>query len=261
MTYIEYIHIWGRRLFGHIRNLHYCTGQPGQARTPLPSVLQSYNVSVFLMDLWGAVLNTSAVEQSAFNPSEGRKYVVYSEVESEPACESSGAISTFTFLNFVASSISLAGNLGSNSNSNNNNNNNNDNNNNNNDNNINIGNNNNNANSGNTIMFIPMMGRRSTLGEHPYSTTVRDICHRHHSGQSGLSLVAMSSVHVFHHLSACKQSLSCDKIRICSIITSALSWIPPNKNIRRLQTHLLKGALLLTLGLKAEDFSCQDSRL
>ena len=53
----------------------------------------------------------------------GRKYVVYSEAESDPLCDSSGSISTFTFLNFLASSVSLAALLGSNSNSNNNNNN------------------------------------------------------------------------------------------------------------------------------------------
>ena len=57
----------------------------------------------------------------------GRKYVVYSEVEAEPLCDSQGSISTFTFLNFLASSVSLAALLGSNSNSNNNNNNNNNN--------------------------------------------------------------------------------------------------------------------------------------
>ena len=61
------------------------------------------------------------------------------EVESEPLCDSSAAISSFTFLNFLAASISLAGVLASNTNSNNNNNNNNNNDNNNNDNNINIG--------------------------------------------------------------------------------------------------------------------------
>ena len=208
------------------------------------------------MDLWGtAGLNTSDID-----PSVGRKYVVYSEVESEPACESSGAISIFTFLNFLASSISLAGNLGSNTNSNNNNNNNNNNDNNNNDNNINIGNNNNNANSGNTIMFIPMMGKRSTLGDHPYSTTVSDICHRHSTGQSSLALVALSSVHVFHHLTACKKSLTFDRIRICSIISSAFSWIPVNKDLQHLQQHLVNGALLLTLGLKADDLSCEHLR-
>lgn len=55
--------------------------------------------------------------------SSGRKYVVYNKVESDPLCDSSGSISTFTFLNFLASSVSLAALLGSNSNSNNNNNN------------------------------------------------------------------------------------------------------------------------------------------
>ena len=55
--------------------------------------------------------------------SSGRKYVVYNEDESDPICDSSGSISTFTFLNFLASSVSLAALLGSNSNSNNNNNN------------------------------------------------------------------------------------------------------------------------------------------
>ena len=90
----------------------------------------------------------------------GRKYQVYSEVESEPLCDSSGSISSFTFLNFLAASVSLAGNLGSNSNSNNNNNNDNNNDNNNNDNNVNIGNNNNNVNSANTLMFLPMIGKR-----------------------------------------------------------------------------------------------------
>ena len=226
------------------------------------------------MEVWGGGLNISGDYPSSSvgdypnssvgdypSSSVGRKYVVYSEVEAEPACEASGAINTFTFLNFLASSLSLAGNLASNSNSNNNNNNNNDNNNNNNDNNINIGNNNNNANSGNTIMFIPMMGRRSTLGDHPYSTTVQEICQRHSSGQSGLSLVSLSSVHVFHHLSACKHNQPCDKVRICSILSSALSWVPPNKHLQRLQTHLLRGALLLTLGLRAEDFSCAGIRL
>jgi hypothetical protein len=68
-------------------------------------------------------------------------------------------VSTFTFLNFLAASLSLAGTLASNTNSNNNNNNNNNNENNNNDININIGNNNNNANSNNAIMFLPMVGR------------------------------------------------------------------------------------------------------
>ena len=53
----------------------------------------------------------------------GRKYVVYSELEAEPLCDSSPSISTFTFLNFLAASVSLAGLLGSNTNSNNNNNN------------------------------------------------------------------------------------------------------------------------------------------
>ena len=210
------------------------------------------------MDLWRTGLNTSATQQHSFS---GRKYVVYNEVESESPCESSGAISTFTFLNFIASSISMAGNLGSNTNSNNNNNNNNNNDNNNNDNNINIGNNNNNANSGNTIMFIPMMGRRSTLGDHPYSTTITDICNRHFTGASSLSVVALSSVHVFHHLSACKKRLDCDQIRICSIVSSSLSWIPQNKSLRHLQTHLVRGALLLTLGLRIEGLSCADSFL
>ena len=111
----------------------------------------------------------------------GRKYQVYSEVESEPLCDSSGAISTFTFLNFVAASVSLAGILASNSNSNNNNNNNNNNDNNNNDNNINIGNNNNNVNSANTLMFLPMVGKRSTLGD----PLTGDLCLRHREGNSG----------------------------------------------------------------------------
>ena len=53
----------------------------------------------------------------------GRKYVVYSELEAEPLCDSSPSISTFTFLNFLAASVSLAALLGSNTNSNNNNNN------------------------------------------------------------------------------------------------------------------------------------------
>ena len=111
-----------------------------------------------------------------------RKYQVYSEVESEPLCDSSGAISTFTFLNFVAASVSLAGILASNSNSNNNNNNNNNNDNNNNDNNINIGNNNNNVNSANTLMFLPMVGKRSTLGD-PLTS---DLCLRHREGKTFL---------------------------------------------------------------------------
>ena len=63
----------------------------------------------------------------------GRKYVVYKEDKgSEPVCDGGGAISTFTYLNFLVSSISLAGLLMSNNNDNNNNNNNNNNDNNNN---------------------------------------------------------------------------------------------------------------------------------
>ena len=217
---------------------------PGSCRCPrlLP---------VIWMDLVAAVLNNSYVD-----PSEARKYVVYKEVEAEPVCDSSGAISTFTFLNFIAASISMAGILGSNSNSNNNNNNNNNNDNNNNDNNINIGNNNNNANSGNTIMFIPMMGRRSSLGDHPYSTTIAEICYRHAAGHSSLSLVALSSIHVFHHLISCKSSNTCDQLRICSIISSAFLWIPSNKNLQRLQDHLIRGALRVSLGMKLDDLSC-----
>ena len=107
--------------------------------------------------LWTEGFNSSILDTNFV----GRKYQVYSEVESEPLCESSGAISAFTFLNFLAASVSLAGNLGSNTNSNNNNNNNNNNDNNNNDNNVNIGNNNNNVNSANTLMFTPMIGKRS----------------------------------------------------------------------------------------------------
>ena len=124
-----------------------------QDRAPL---LTDCPDSVFMDILWSEGFNSSLLD----NNFSGRKYQVYSEVESEPLCDSSGAISTFTFLNFLAASVSLAGNLGSNTNSNNNNNNDNNNDNNNNDNNINIGNNNNNVNSANTLMFLPMIGKR-----------------------------------------------------------------------------------------------------
>ena len=112
----------------------------------------------------------------------GRKYQVYSEVESEPLCDSSGSISAFTFLNFVAASVSLAGLLASNTNSNNNNNNQNNNDNNNNDNNINIGNNNNNVNNNNMLMLLPMVGRRSTLGNHIHASVTDQICDRDSQG-------------------------------------------------------------------------------
>ena len=135
--------------------------------------------------------------------SAGRKYVVYSELEAEPLCDSQGSISTFTFLNFLASSVSLAALLGSNTNSNNNNNNNNNNQNNKNDNNINIGNNNNNVNSANTVMFLPMVGKRSTLGSLYHQDWISELCERHKSGLSSLSLTAWAAIRAFHQLSAC----------------------------------------------------------
>ena len=102
-----------------------------------------------------------------------RKFVVYEErEEAGQECNSGGAVSTFTFLNFLAASLTLTATVSNNNN--NNNNNNNDNNNNNNNNNINIGNNNNNANSANTLTFLPMVGKRSA----PSNSSVSEICTR-----------------------------------------------------------------------------------
>lgn len=184
--------------------------------------------------------------------STGREYVVYSEVEGEPACDTGGAVSTFTFLNFLASSLSLAANLGSNSNSNNNNNNDNNNDNNNNDNNINIGNNNNNVNSGNTIMFLPMIGKRSTLGEHPFSTTIEEICSRQAEGHSDLALVGISAIQIFTRLTQCSHKIGIGRRReegcqenICSLVSSLK---PANQHLQPLFRHLAKGAVMLALG-------------
>ena len=44
------------------------------------------------------------------------------------------------------------------------------------------GNNNNNVNSANTLMFLPMVGKRSTLGSHHWDS-IAEICSRHSSGQ------------------------------------------------------------------------------
>merc|ERR1719264_2265547 len=163
--------------------------------------------------------------------STGREYVVYSEVEGESACDTGGAISTFTFLNFLASSLSLAANLGSNSNSNNN---------------------NNNDNSGNTIMFLPMIGKRSTLGEHPFSTTIEEICSRQAEGHSDLALVGISAIQIFTRLTHCSHKIGIGRRReegcqenICSLVSSLK---PTNQHLQPLFRHLAKGAVMLALG-------------
>jgi len=102
---------------------------------------------------------------------EGRRYVVYDRPKEEKKKKKQkcggGGVSAFTFLNFVMGSVSIAANLMNNVNSNNDNNNNNNNDNNNNVANVNIGNNNNAGNNANTVMFMPMNGRRSLMRRFP----------------------------------------------------------------------------------------------
>merc|ERR1712181_148023 len=89
----------------------------------------------------------------------GRRYIIYDrppekkKKKKKSKCQSKNGISALTFMNFAMGSISLAANVVNNINSNNNNNNNNIAN-------INIGNNNNAGNNMNTVMFMPMNGRR-----------------------------------------------------------------------------------------------------
>ena len=97
----------------------------------------------------------------------------------------------------------------------------------------------------------------------------------HSSGLSELSLTALSSIYVFHHLTACAKFQSkklflnftntfllvylstnfcfsdCNQSKICSILDSSLAYLPdPNKDypLTSLHLHLLRGAVLISLG-------------
>ena len=201
--------------------------------------------------------------------SSARKFVVYDEESGGGKdCDSAGAVSTLTFLNFVIGSLSLAASLVSNTNSNSNNNNNNNNDKNNNDNNINIGNSNNNINSQNQLMFLPMVGRSFSSKSRLTRRSIfyekdRHICEKHRQGTSWIGRCVIRSIEFFVRLESCRKSPKrarkfvdlCLRNEICSE-KKFLSNVSDLSDLLVL-SHLAEGAAKI-VGLEFEEVDCED---
>ena len=201
---------------------------------------------------------------NSFCPSSGRKFVVFDEEKKGgKECDSSGSVSTLTFLNFVIGSLSLAANLVSNVNSNSNNNNNNNNDNNNNDNNINIGNSNNNVNSQNQLTFLPMVGRRAIDRKirSIFWSKREELCQEHRQGKTWLAKCAIRTIELFVRLESCRKNNRedrqivelCQNSEICDE-KNVLSNISDPSELLVL-SHLVEGTANI-VGLQFDQILC-----
>ena len=71
---------------------------------------------------------------------------------------------------------------------------------------------------------------------------------RQSSGQTDLSLTALSAVSVYHHLTACRLT-HCSPARLCALVQGASSGLTrPTPALLLLHHHLVQGAALAALG-------------
>merc|ERR1719150_1130271 len=137
----------------------------------------------------GAILScTGTKSRRRRSDFKGRRYIIYDrppekkKKKKKSKCPSRNGISALTFLNFAMGSISLAANVVNNINSNNN------------IANINIANNNNAGNNMNTVMFMPMNGRRRLFRRWSERLVAgdfgdRDICTISETGQKDAEIL------------------------------------------------------------------------
>ena len=207
---------------------------------------------------------SSCDQIDSFCPSSGRKFVVFDEEKKGgKECDSSGSVSTLTFLNFVIGSMSLAASLVSNVNSNSNNNNNNNNDNNNNDNNINIGNSNNNVNSQNKLTFLPMVGRRAIDRKirSIFWSKREELCREHRQGKSWLAKCAIRTIELFVRLESCrknnfddlKSAEICQKSEVCEEKKVLSNLSDPSELL--VLSHLVEGTVKI-VGLEFDQIVC-----